>query len=167
MSSIVVPTRVNTQNRTIPVFLLTGAAIAVIDIVYAFLFYGMFGAKPLRILQGIASGLLGRASFSYGNRSAALGLLLHFFIAYSVTAFYFLLANRVGWFNRHAVVSGIGYGAGVFLFMHYVVIPLSAYPGGRLPLVAWVCEFMEHMLLVGLPIALAARSVSANAELVD
>jgi uncharacterized membrane protein YagU involved in acid resistance len=148
------------RNRPLPMFLATGFAVGVVDIVYAFLFYGMFGATPLRILQSIASGVLGRPAFAGGSRTAALGLLLHFFIAFSVTAFYFFLASRFFWFNAPAVVSGLCFGAGVFLFMHLVVLPLSAHAPGFLPLFPAVCEFIEHMLFVGLPIALAARTIS-------
>jgi hypothetical protein len=147
------------RNRPLPVFLAAGFAVGVVDIVYAFLFYGMFGATPQLILHSIASGLLGRPAFAGGNATATLGLILHFFIAFSVTAFYFFLASRFSWFNAHAVVSGLCYGAGVFLIMHVVVLPLSAHAPGFLPLFPAVCEFIEHMLFVGLPIALAARTI--------
>ena len=147
------------RYRLVPVLVGTWLSVGIVDITYAFLFYGMFGAKPGRILQGIASGLLGRAAFAQGDRTVFLGLFLHFFIAFSVTAFYFLLASRWMWLNRNALLSGLGYGAGVFVVMHYLVIPLSANPGGHMPLISQVCEFVEHMLFVGSPIAWAARMV--------
>jgi uncharacterized membrane protein YagU involved in acid resistance len=167
MSTSVEALQFTSRNRPLPVFLATGCAVGIVDIVYAFLFYGMFGASPRIILQSIASGLLGRAAYSGGARTAALGLVLHFFIAFSVTAFYFFLASRVFWFNAHAVVSGLGYGAGVFLFMHLVVLPLSAHAPGFLPLFPATCEFLEHMLFVGLPVALAARTIFHRSTLVN
>lgn len=147
------------KRRTLPVLLATGALVGVADIVYAFVFYGTYGATPLRILRGIAYGLLGKSALTGGDGYAALGLSLHFFIAFSVTAFYFLLASRIPALNRHAVICGLCYGAGVFVFMHWVVIPLSAIGRSRLTLIPGVCEFVEHMVFVGLPASLAARSV--------
>ena len=164
MSSTTQALRMPARYRLLPVLVITGFAVAVIDIVYAFLFYAQYGATPKAILQSVASGLLGRAAFSDGNRSAALGLFLHFFIAYSITAFYLFLSRKVTWINRHFVLCGLSYGAGIFLFMHVVVIPLSAHSHRAMPTMAALCEFTEHMLLVGLPIALAARCVTSDPQ---
>ena len=75
--------------------LIAGATLLVgtLDISDAFIFYGLRGISPTRILQGIASGVLGRAAFSMGHRAALLGLFFHFFIAFSATTV-FLLASR-------------------------------------------------------------------------
>ena len=62
---------------------------------------------------------------------------------------------------ERAVACGLLYGALVYVFMHQVVIPLSAAPqGGRLPLAYQAADFVEHWFFVGLPIALAARHYS-------
>ncbi len=151
------------KRHTLPVLLATGTLVGIADIVYAFAFYGMFGVAPGRILRGIAAALLGLSAMAGGIGVAAIGLALHFFIAFSVTAFYFLIASRIASLNRHAVLCGVLYGAGVFIFMHWVVIPLSAI-GSRshVELIPGICEFVEHMVFVGLPVSIAARSVFLN-----
>lgn len=47
----------------------------------------------MRLLQNIASGLLGRVAFTQGWLSAILGLLLHYFIATTAATIY-ILASR-------------------------------------------------------------------------
>src|SRR5260370_24683435 len=52
------------------------------DITAALVVYGYLGLKPVPLLQGIASGLLGPKSFQGGLATALLGLLSHFVIAF-------------------------------------------------------------------------------------
>jgi len=67
---------------------LGGLACGVLDITAALIVYGYLGAKPLRLLQGIAGGLLGPRTYSGGIATALLGLLCHFVIAFSAAAVY-------------------------------------------------------------------------------
>jgi hypothetical protein len=67
--------------------LIGGLIAGALDIIYAFLFYGWkYGISPLRILQSVASGLLGRASRDGGLATGALGLFLQFVIAIGAAA---------------------------------------------------------------------------------
>ncbi len=65
-----------------------GLACGVLDITAALIVYGYFGLKPVRLLQGIASGLLGPKAFQGGLGAALLGLLCHFVIAFGAAAVY-------------------------------------------------------------------------------
>ena len=133
-------------------------AVGILDIVDAFLFFGLrSGVRPMRILQSIAAGLLGRASFSGGWRTAALGLLLHFFIAFVIVLVFVLARRWLPVLRRPVIVSGLLYGIAVYLTMTFVVVPASA-AGGGVP--AWPVALngvLIHMFGVGLPAALAAR----------
>ena len=60
--------------------------VGTLDISDAFIFYGLRGIPPVRILQGIAAGIYGRAAFGMGHRSALIGLICHFFIAFCAAA---------------------------------------------------------------------------------
>ena len=51
--------------------------------------FGLHGLNPVQVLQYIASGLLGVASFQGGLKTAGLGALLHYFIAFAVAAVYY------------------------------------------------------------------------------
>lgn len=139
-----------------------GLAIGVLDFLDATIFFSLYtGAAFTRIWQGVAAGLLGRdASVAGGWNTAALGILLHFVIAFIVACVYYA-GTRVSHFPvRHAVFSGLVYGVIVNFVMQWVVIPLSA-AGGPTPAPFRVPVFLNsvigHALLVGLPVALIAR----------
>jgi len=97
-----------------------------LDITAAFVIYGVRGASPVRILQSIASGLLGAAAFQGGRETAALGALLHFLIALVAAAVYYAASRKLGVLLGRPVVSGLLYGVAVYVFMNFVVLPLSA-----------------------------------------
>jgi uncharacterized membrane protein YagU involved in acid resistance len=129
-----------------------------LDLLYAILVYSP--RKPILIPQTIASGLLGMKSYSGGAYSAALGVILHFIIALGAAAVYYAASRKVEILVHRAVLLGIIYGALVYLFMHLIVLPLSAVPKGDTPWIYQASEFVEHWLCVGLPIALSVRHYS-------
>ena len=145
--------------------LLGTLAVGVLDILDAFVFFGLRGAQPSRILQSIAAGVLGRASFNGGWRTAALGLALHFFIAFVVVLVYMLGARRLPALTRDPIAFGLMYGVAVYLVMRFVVVPASAAAGGTAPATAVVINgVLIHMFGVGLPAALAARAAARNKD---
>ena len=131
------------------------------DIAFAFVVSGLRGVGPVRVLQSVAGGLLGRAAAEGGMATAALGAVLHFLIAFVWAAVYWLASRRLKFLVWHPVVCGLLYGALVYFFMYFVVLPLSAvyFPLSRTPS-SILLNSAGHMLLVGLPIALAARKFS-------
>jgi hypothetical protein len=134
-----------------------GLLVGTLDIADAIIFFGLRGVSPTRILQGIASGLIGRAAFSQGTRSALLGLLLHFFIATTVSAIYLLLSRRLPLW-RHPWLYGTSYGIGVYIVMNYVVLPLSHIGLRPLPPLAPLLNGIAALILcVGIPLAFLAR----------
>jgi uncharacterized membrane protein YagU involved in acid resistance len=134
-------------------------AVGTLDILDAILFYRLrSNVSPTRIFQSIASGLLGKASFSGGIATAALGLGLHYLIAFSVVAAY-LVASR--WWTRlrhDPLVYGPIYGVLVYLFMNEIVVPLSQAATGVKPLSVVLNGLAIHILGVGIPAALLARA---------
>jgi hypothetical protein len=138
-------------------FLWGGFACGTLDITAALVVYGSFGLKPLRLLQGIAGGLLGPRTFDGGFATALLGLFCHFLIAFSAAAVYVAVSRSVPLLLEHAFTFGPLYGIVVYFFMNRVVVPLSAatkYPfSNKMMLIGVVI----HIFCVGLPIALAAR----------
>jgi hypothetical protein len=148
------------MTHPIPKAIVLGGAIAgALDILYAFTFYGLRGISPLRILQSIASGLLGSASYTGGLLTAFLGLVLHFSIAIAAAGTFYVVSRRLGWLIQHAVISGIVFGLCVYAVMNLIVVPLSAFPHkqGFAPLVL-ATGLLAHMFLFGLPIALCIRA---------
>ena len=114
--------------------------------------------NPVLILHSIASGVLGRASFSGGAASAVLGLLLQWFMGLLIATIFVLAAARIAWLRRHWINAGIAYGAVIFFVMNYVVVPLSAAPfrGHHFGVQKFV-ENLVAMILFGLIVAFCAR----------
>jgi len=132
------------------------------DITFAFVVSGLRGVGPVRVLQSVAGGLLGAAAREGGAPAAALGAVLHFLIAFVWATVYWLASRRLTVLARRAVVCGLLYGAAVYAFMYMVVLPLSAvYFKPSFAPSAVLLNAAGHMLLVGLPIALAVRRHSA------
>src|SRR5688572_17674846 len=103
------------MNRT--KWILLGAlVVGTLDIAYAIGFWALKGTSPSRILQSVAAGVQGRAAFSGGARSAALGLVLHFFIAFMIVLVYWMLSQRIGVLSEHPLICGAIYGLAVYAF---------------------------------------------------
>ena len=118
------------------------------------------GLNPIQVLQYIASGVLGSASFEGGLATAGLGVLLHFFIAFVVTAVYVLAARNIGLLRTHWIPFGLLFGALVYLVMTYGVVAHSAVAAGPFSLALFLNGVIGHALFVGLPIAYFAQRVA-------
>jgi hypothetical protein len=154
-----VPTHDSRPNPA-QAILWAGLACGIIDITAAFVVYGFFGMRPVRLLQGIAAGLLGMRAFDGGLPTAMLGLLCHFFIAYSAATVYLLLSRRFGFLVQHHVISGLLYGPAVFFFMNRVVVQLSRAVKYPFSIKMMCIGVTIHIFSVGLPIATITRRYS-------
>lgn len=132
----------------------------VLDITAAFIVYGFFGAKPVPLLQGIASGLLGPKAFQGGLATALLGLLCHFVIAYGAATVFFAASRAIPFFIQNAVISGALYGVAAYFFMNRIVLPLSAAAKRPFSLKLMIIGVIIHIFCVGLPISLSLRRFS-------
>ena len=115
------------------------------------------GRCPAGSSQGIASGLLGRASFDGGMATVLLGIAIHYFIALTVVSTYILGSRRSDPLTRAWPWCGIAYGVGVWLFMNFVVIPLSAIHRGGFTAPGVINGLLIHAFGIGLPSAWFAR----------
>lgn len=136
--------------------------VGTLDIVDAFVFFGLrSGTSPVRILQSIASGWLGRAAFTGGAAAAALGAITHYFIAFGIVVTYFVVSRRVAVLTRHPIACGIAYGLLVYLFMNRVVIPLSAIGTATWPAPPVLANgLLIHAFGIGIPSAFFAARAS-------
>lgn len=111
-------------------------------------------ASPATILQAIASGLLGRASYDGGAGTVALGLLLQWLISLAIAAIYGAAGVRMPALFDKPVRFGALYGVGVFIVMGFIVMPLSAaYPKPQ-PSVSGFILNLAANILFGLIVAL-------------
>jgi hypothetical protein len=115
----------------------------------------LFGA---RIPLVIAAGLLGPNALHGGIGTYVLGVLLHFFIAFSAAAIYYAASRRLVFLKEHPLVCGLFYGAAVEVIMGYIVLPLSAlHATGPYELHDVLQGLLVHMVVVGLPISFSIR----------
>jgi uncharacterized membrane protein YagU involved in acid resistance len=152
------------QWTSLQAILVGGSIAAALDILFAISFAGYNGVPAVRVLQSVASGLLGNAAFAGGTSIAALGLALHFAMALLLAGIFVFAARHLALLSRHPVLSGVLFGIGVFLAMRLVVLPLSAFPRPvTFKPLATALDLLSHTLLFGVPIALAAkRAVSGQ-----
>jgi hypothetical protein len=135
----------------------TGSIAGAVDITQAYVLFGW------RVPLSVAAGLLGRSAFRGGPGTYVLGLLLHFFIAFSVAAIYYTASRRLGFLLEHPLVCGLFYGAGVETVMNLVVLPLSAlHARGPYTLYDLLLGLVVHMVTIGLPIAYGIRRFASR-----
>lgn len=134
-----------------------GLIVGTLDISDALIFTWIRGIAPVRVLDTIASGVLGDAAKAGGFWVAALGLALHFFIAYSVSTVFILASRRIPLLARRAVPLSMLYGVCVMLVMQEVVLPLAGFQGGLRWGVGLLNLTAAHLFCVGLPIGLVTR----------
>jgi len=142
------------MNRTLGTAALGGGVGGLLDIIYAIVLWGfILGGSPLGILQSIASGILGPAAYDGGAGTAALGLALHFCIAFCMALAYVLAAQRLPVLTSRWLLMGFLYGFVLFAVMNFVVVPLSAI--GWRPMKPWgaLRALAPHILFVGPVIA--------------
>lgn len=156
-TSSIPATQAGSAGRPLAAILWGGLLAGILDITQAFVGFGLLGAKPFRILQHIAGGVFGTRSMQMGWASAALGLAFHFTIAFTAAAVYYLASRILRVMVEHAVVCGLIYGELVFLFMYFVVLPLTPLGPAHFSIATYVTGPIGHTVLVGLPIALSVR----------
>jgi uncharacterized membrane protein YagU involved in acid resistance len=130
-----------------------GLVAGVLDAIDGVVAFGFKGMNPIQVLQYIASGLLGPDSFKGGLRTAALGAGLHFFIAFVVAAVYYAASLKLSALYRQAATWGLLYGVAVYLFMNYLVLPLSAVAKSQFSLALFLNGILGHAIFVGFTIA--------------
>jgi hypothetical protein len=141
-----------------------GFIAATLDIIYACVRNAGFGRSPTWVLQSVASGWQGNAAFDGGLASAALGLGSHYFILLAAAFIYLLASSWVPAMRTRAVTFGAAFGVLLYLFMNFVVLPLSAFPFNlSYPALRLVEGFASHALFVGIPIAASIRRFAGPA----
>ena len=144
--------------------LYAGALVGVLDSTAACINAGVaYGFGPLRLLKGVAGGLLGRSALQGGFATAALGLAMHFTMALTVTTIFYALSRRLPLPQKlwGVVAVGLLYGAAVFAVNNFATAPFLSWvrslylhtPILFKPPMGW-WQLIIHLFCVGLPIAL-------------
>ncbi|MGB6692518.1 MAG: hypothetical protein WBE76_32140 [Terracidiphilus sp.] len=136
-----------------------GGIAGALDLTQACILFGT------RVPFGVAAGLLGpEAARQGGAGTYALGVFLHFFIAFSAATIYYTASRWLGFLAQYPLVCGLFFGAAVEVFMSYIVLPLSAlHARGPYELNEVLLGFGVHMVIVGLPISFSVWRFARSA----
>lgn len=137
----------------------SGALAGLLDILATSTLMRAQGVPLQRLLQFIASGVLGASAFEGRNRSATLGLVLHFVIAFALAAIFYAIAQPLPVILQRPWFCGAFFGTVVHLGMSFVIVPLSRAARRTFSLRAWVTQLAVHVLCVGMPIAFVQRLI--------
>lgn len=121
--------------------------------------FSLLDKTPLILVyQYLASGALGNAAFEGGLVTALLGLLFHFLVSFILAGVFILSADRIPLLRHHVFAGALLYGFGAFIVLNYIILPLSAAPPLPAPTPSRLIELIiEHILVIGLPLALLVR----------
>ena len=117
----------------------------------------VYGSTVTRLWQGVASTLLGAAAFDGGTRTAAIGLAMHFGVAFAWSAVFLALYLSSSWLQEAAASpSGVlavaaVYGPIIWMVMSLAIIPLLTHRPPAINIRWWV-QFFGHIPAVALPI---------------
>ena len=152
-----------TSSDQVPRWIRAGFATAIVDGLFACFLSGVvYRTGVTRLWQGVASVLLGPSAMSGGARTALIGVLMHFGVAFTWSAVFLFLAMR--WSRvRELLASPCGplklaalYGPFIWMMMSLVIIPAFT---GRPPAIPprWWVNFFGHIPFVALPMLWAIR----------
>ena len=155
MTSVAFP-MAHSNPRLLRPILAGGAIAGALDLTSAFITFGPQNPKI------IAAGLIGMQPAIHGGAFTwILGVVLHFFIAFSAATVYCLASRRLEFLKEHFLVCGMFYGIAVFLMMNLIVLPLCAFHYmGPYQLRGLLQGLIVHMLIIGLPIAYCLKKLS-------
>ncbi len=150
------------MSNTLKAILAGGFIAGTIDIGVAVALYHI---GPVTLLQAIASGLLGKASYSGGLNTALFGLVLQWAMSLIIAAIFVLAASRLPVLRLRWLAMGLAYGVGIFVVMTFIVVPLSASFPKNPPKLPGAAEQFAAMLLFGVIVSYCAKRFGEPAEL--
>jgi hypothetical protein len=116
------------RGGAFPAILWIALIAGTLDISENLIFNSFPGINPYMVFQYIASGLIGMRSFSAGMASVALGVAIHYAIAFTWTTIYYAASQKLSTLVRRPVICGLLYGGVVYVVMTFMVLPLTRVP---------------------------------------
>jgi hypothetical protein len=151
-----------TLSRLFRAGLLTGITDGLFSSILSVAFYD---STVERLFQGVAATLLGPDALNGGTRTALVGVLMHFGVAFGWSAIFLFFVARLRWIRAvlaspHGTVKVASlYGPFVWLVMSLAVIPLLLQRPPTISIRWWI-QLFGHIPFVGLPIVASIGSAS-------
>jgi len=159
-----ISTQKNNKSSARKTILLTGFIAGTLDMLGAIIVYCiiMKVVTPVQLLNGIASGVFGKTVIGSTTVTALIGLLFHYFIAFSFTTGYFLVYPHVKLLHGNAIITGLLYGVFVWIVMNLIVLPLSNAHHATFSWIPAIRGCLILMFCIGLPIAVLTAKYYKN-----
>jgi uncharacterized membrane protein YagU involved in acid resistance len=141
-------------SRLIRAGLVTGVTDGLFSSVLSAFFYG---STVTRLFQGVAAVLMGTAALDGGARTAAVGLLMHFGVAFGWSAVFLVSYLSSSWIRSLAgssagvIAIAAVYGPLIWIVMSMAIVPLFTHRPPTINIRWWV-QFFGHIPFVALPI---------------
>jgi hypothetical protein len=140
-----------------------GLVAGTLDITDNLIFVSFRGITSPMVFKFIASGLIGvNGARAGGTAAIVLGVVIHFAIALTWTALFYFAATKLSMLTRRPVLSGLVYGAFVYLFMNFVVLPLTRIPPRPVTFASRLNGVLAILLFIGLTNSFLTRRVLAR-----
>ena len=156
----------NALSRVARAGVLTGVIDGLFSSVLSVAFYN---STVSRLFQGVASTLLGAEAFNGGALTAAIGVLMHFGVAFGWSFVFLLVVKRASWI-RGLLNSPYGalkvaslYGPFIWLVMSLAVIPALLHRPPAIN-IRWLVQLIGHFPFVGIPIVASVGKGSSRSE---
>lgn len=143
--------------KSLVTILWIGLLAGTLDITDNLIFNQLRGITPTMVFRYIASGLIGvKAARAGGPASVVLGVAIHYTIALIWTVLFYAASRKLAILTRRPVLSGVIFGGAIYLFMNFIILPLSAVPHPRsvITLASRINGVLALLLFIGLPISL-------------
>lgn len=111
---------------------------------------------PVKVFQFIASGLFGKQAFAGGWYMVALGVLIHYFVAFAFVWLFFAGCKALKLRGEKIIFISVVYGILVWAVMNLAVLPLSKIPVVPFNWRSAINGAVILMLAIGLPVGVAA-----------
>lgn len=139
-----------------------GLAVGVMDALWASTITMIYGRSVSHLWQYLAATAFGPSMYDGGGATVALGLAIHFTVAFTWSAVFLFLLTRSarlrGVLDSPTGVFALGavYGPFIWIMMSFVVLPLISHKPGALS-VRWGIEALGHIAFVGMPMMWGLR----------
>lgn len=148
------------RSATVPMpnLAMAAAVVALLDLSVCAAYWSALGVPMERVARGPAAWVVGSdAARAMGGWGVLLGMLVLYAIAAVEVAGYRALARRFEAMLHRPVQWGMAYGACMFGFLNWVVLPLSAAPQSQAHGDWLVVLLLIHVCLLGVACAWATR----------
>jgi hypothetical protein len=150
-----------TKNSSLKIILIAGLVAGTLDGLAAGIkFYIDQDRGPGPVFRYIASAALDKNDFSRDGM-LVFGILFHYLIAILFAAFFLFLYRAIPLVRKNIFVTGLLYGLFVWVMMNQVVLPLSRLAPIPFNLKGAVIAALILIFMVGVPIALITKKLSA------